>query len=347
MSSTSGVQNLLVNVFRPVYIYDVTTTLFTPKLQLSNIDNYSGNTISVFTAAIGDANSNVYVGSNAGNPYTTLQASRNVTAVGVSAGAGISNVSNSVFFGYNAGAGASTASNNVSVGDNTTGNGTSNVRIGSASVGAGNNNTVIGASTDTSGNSGTILIGPNITATANNQFRVGSNYLYGDISNKWLGVGTSSPYDVNDKMDISGNLYVLGQVGINIAPGGRTLDVNGNFRASDAFGTLDFSNGVTLSSGGLGSITGTFIGSTPGTTTLGTLKKGTILVSAQDTATIADYASVMVYCVDPTDGAANVLLSSNVQAGEISLVFSGSNIQMSNVNTTRTISWSVTYFPLP
>ena len=350
MSSTSGVQNLLVNVFRPVYTYDVTTTLFTPKLQMLNIDNYSGNTISVFTAAVGDANSNVYVGSNAGNPYTTLRGSREVTAVGVSAGAGNSNVSNSVFLGYNAGAGASTASNNVSIGDNTTGNGTSNVRIGSASVGAGSNNTVIGASTDTSGNSGTILIGPNITATANNQFRVGSNYLYGDISNKWLGVGTSSPYDVNDKMDISGNLYVLGQVGINVAPGQRTLDVNGNFRASDAFGTLDFSNGVTSSSNGFASRTGTISSAGIGSTTsIATLKKGVILVSAQDTASASHYESVMSYCLNPADGSTSLDMTSNVQLGDVTVVFQsgGSNIQISNATSVRNIAWSVTYFPLP
>jgi hypothetical protein len=331
MSSTTGVQNLLVNVFRPVYVYDPVTTLFTPKLEVSNIDNYSGNTISVFTAAVGDANSNVYVGSNAGNSYTNLRACSNVTAIGYGAGSNISNVSNSTYLGLYAGAGAAGASAVIGIGTSTGGNGTSNIFIGNGTSATGNSN---------------ILIGHGITATSN-VLRLGST-VYGNLSTKWIGIGSPTPNDANNRLDVSGNTYILGQVGINITPGTRTLDVNGDFRASDASGnTLDFNDGVTLSSAGLGSITGTFIGSAPGTSTLGTLKKGTILVSAQDTGTIVDYASVMVYCRDPTDGGSNVLLSSNVQGGEISLAFSGSNIQMSNVNTTRTISWSITYFPLP
>ena len=342
MSSTTGTQNLLVNVFRPVYTYDATTTLFTPKLELSNIDNYSGNTISVFTAAVGDANSNVYVGSNAGNPYTTLKACRYVSAFGFSAAAGISNVSNSVFLGYNAGAGASTSSNNVSVGDNTTGNGSFNVRIGSGSVGTGDNNTVVGGATSTSTYSNCVLLGPGITATANNQFRVGSNYLYGNISNKWLGVGTSTPYDSSNKMDISGNLYVLGQVGINIGPGQRTLDVNGNFRASDAYGTLDFSNGVTSSSNGFASVQGTTTVS-GGATTIGTLKRGLVFVSAVDNANTANRASRVMFAYTTS----NVTDSgSNIAAGNTSITLSTSNIQITD-GTNATYNWSITYFPLP
>ena len=63
MSSTTNIQNLLVNVFRPVYRYEIppgsSNTIFVPKLELSNIDTYSGNSVSVFTAAIGDASNNV------------------------------------------------------------------------------------------------------------------------------------------------------------------------------------------------------------------------------------------------------------------------------------------------
>lgn len=242
MSSTTGFQNLLVNVFRPVYTYDATTTTFTPKLEMSNIDTYSGNTVSVFTAAVGDANSNVYVGSNAGNSYLTLKACRYVSAFGYGAAEGISNVSNSVFVGFNAGTGAAGATNNVIIGDNATGNGFSNVRIGSSSSGTGSSNVSIGASTNSVGYSNCILLGPAITATQNNQFRVGSNYLYGNMGTKWLGVGTSSPYDANNKLDVSGNAYFLGQVGINEVPV-RTLDVNGDFRTADAYGSLDFNTG--------------------------------------------------------------------------------------------------------
>ena len=246
MSSTSGIQNLLVNVFRPVYNYEIptgaSTPIFVPKLELSNIDNYSGNTISIFRVDVGDANNNVYVGSNAGNPYTTLKACRNVTAIGYGAGSNISNVSNSTFLGYYAGNNATGVTNTVAIGDNSSGNGNSNVRIGSSNAGTGNGNVSIGAASTSSTYSNCVLLGPGITATQNNQFRIGSNYIWGDLGTIWLGVGTSSPYDVNNKLDVSGNAYFFGQVGINMVPI-RTLDVNGNFRSADAFGSLDFNNG--------------------------------------------------------------------------------------------------------
>ena len=100
----------------------------------------------------------------------------------------------------------------------------------------------IGAASTSSTYSNCVLLGPAITATQNNQFRIGSNYIWGDLGTKWLGLGRSSPYDVNNKLDVSGNAYFFGQVGINMVPI-RTLDVNGNFRSADAFGSLDFNNG--------------------------------------------------------------------------------------------------------
>jgi hypothetical protein len=354
MSSTTGIQNLLVNVFRPVYSYEIppgtSNTIFVPKLEMSNIDNYSGNSVSVFTAAVGDANSNVYVGSNAGNVYTTLKGCRFVTALGYSAAAGISNVSNSVFVGYNAGAGAAGANSNVIVGDNATGNGTSNVRIGSSNTGTGSSNVSVGTATSSSTYSNCILLGPGITATQDNQFRVGTSYLWGDQSNKWLGIGRPTSIDISyNALDVSGNVYVDGQVGINMVPT-RTLDVNGNFRASDANGTLDFDNGVTSSSNGFASRRGTISNAGIGSTTsIATLKKGVILVSAQDTAsTTSNFESAMVYCSDATDGTFTAFLSSNVQSGDVSVVFQlgGSNIQISNLTSVRSIDWSITYFPL-
>jgi hypothetical protein len=341
MSSTTNVQNLLVNVFRPVYTYDSTATTFTPKLELSNIDTYSGNTVSVFTAAVGDANSNVYVGSNAGNPYTTLKASRNVTAVGYGAGSNISNVSNATYVGYYAGAGALDASNVVAIGANTNGNGISNVYVGAGTGSGGNSNVFVGAGTTGTG-SGSILIGPGLSdASTNSVFKLGQTYLTGNLSTKWLGLGTTSPYDVNNKMDISGNLYVLGQQGINMVPI-RTLDVNGNFRASDASGTLDFVNGVTSSFNGFASSQGTITVS-GGAITIGTLKKGVVLVSAVDSGDSANRASRMLLAYT-TSNVSDV--GSNVAAGNTSITTSTSNIQITDA-TNATYTWSITYFPLP
>jgi hypothetical protein len=355
MSSTTNVQNFLVNVFRPVYTYDATTTLFTPKLELSNIDNYSGNTVSVFTAAIGDSNSNVYVGSNAGNPFTLTKACRNNVALGYNAGSNISNVSNSTYLGYNAGAGAVSASNVVSIGANTNGNGNSNVTVGVSAGGTGSSNVFVGAGSTGAGdsnvylgagNTGTgsncIVIGTGISMGSSNlAFRVGNGYLTGDMTTKWLGLGTTAPYDANNKMDISGNLYVLGQVGINEVPV-RTLDVNGNFRATDAFGTLDFSNGVTTSSNGFASAQGTTTVS-GGATTIGVLKKGIVLVSAVDDSDSANRAARVLLAYTTS----NVTeIGSNVADGNTSLTLSSSDIQITDA-TNATYTWSITYFPLP
>jgi hypothetical protein len=169
------------------------------------------------------------------------------------------------------------------------------------------------------------------------------------MSTKWLGIGTTSPIDPNSRLDVSGNVYVLGQQGINMVPV-RSLDVNGNFRASDAFGTLDFSNGVTSSSGGLASSQGTISNAAIGsTTTIATLKKGVILVSAQDTASSNHYQSIQAFCTNPANGTSATAMTNVVQAGDVTVVFQsgGSNIQISNANSIRSIAWSVTYFPLP
>jgi len=347
MSSSANAQNLLVNVFRPVYLYEIppgdSNAIFIPKLEISNVDTFSGNSVSVFTAAVGDANSNVYVGSNAGNVYTVLNACRYVSAFGYNAAAGISNVSNSVFVGYNSGAGASGAMNNVIVGDNTSGNGSSNVRIGSFNTGTGSGNVSVGATTSTSTYSNCILLGPGITATENNQFRVGTSYLWGNQSNKWVGIGVPISTDLSfNALDVSGNVCIAGQVGLNNIPV-RTLDVNGNFRAADAFGTLDFSNGVTSSSNGFASSQGTTTVS-GGATTIGVLKKGVVMVSAVDVASSANRSSRLLFAYDPTS--APVELGTSNAAGNTTITFSTSNIRISD-STNATYTWSITYFPLP
>ena len=346
MSSTTNVQNLLVNVFRPVYRYEIppggSNSIFVPKLELSNIDTYSGNTVSVFTAAVGDSNNNVYVGSNAGNSYTTTRLVRNTTAIGFGAGSNISNVSNSTYLGYYAGQGAAGATSVVAIGANANGNGTSNVYVGTGTGGPGSSNICLGAGITGTGSS-SILIGVNLAAGATDSlFKLGTNYLTGNLATKWLGLGTTTPYDPNNRMDISGNLYVFGQQGINRVPD-RTLDVNGNFRATDSLGNiLDFSNGITSSTGGFASAQGT-TAVTGGVTTIGTLKKGVVLVSAVDIADSANRASRMLFAY--TASAASDI-GSNIAAGTTSITLSGSDIQITDA-TNATYTRSITYFPLP
>lgn len=344
MSSTAGIQNLLVNVFRPVYVYDSagTTTLFTPKLEMSNIDNYSGNTLSVFTAAVGDSASNVYVGSNAGNPYTLIKACSNVTAVGYGAGSNISNVSNAVYLGYYAGAGVLAASNVIAIGVNANGNGTANVSIGSNAGGTGISNVYIGNSTGGSGD-GNILLGHGISSGASsNLLRIGSA-IYGNLSTNWVGIGTPTYGVIQNRLDVSGDTQIMGQLGINAIPGTRTLYVNGNFKAQDASAnSLDFDNGLTTSSGGLASSQGT-TAVTGGATTIGTLKKGVVIVSAVDNASSANRAA-RILLAHTTSNVTDI--GSDIAAGSTSITISSSNIQITDA-ANGTYAWSITYFPVP
>lgn len=333
--NTTGIQNYLSNVFRPIYTYDTTTFTFTPRLELSNIDVYSGNSVNVFTAAVGDSNSNVYVGKGAGNPFNTPQSCSNVTAIGFTAGGGISNDANSVYIGYNAGFNSSNAKDIIAIGSG-------------AGRSGGLSNIFVGTNTGTTGNSN-IFLGHQISmSNVSNQIRIGySNQIpiAADLSLNWVGLGGPlSPVDANNKLDISGNTRIQGQLGINVAPGGRTLDVVGNFRVRDGLGNmLDFqSNGFTRSTGGFGSIQGSGLVPT-GTTLLGPIKKGIIHASVVDQASSANRAAY-IYFAWTTSNVTTLAASSN---GTTDIVISSTDIQISNSGASSTYDVNLTYFPMP
>lgn len=335
MSSTTGVQNLLVNVFRPVYTYDTTASLFTPKLEVSNIDTYSGNSVAVITAAIGDSNGNLYVGSNAGNLFSTTKDCRQVTALGVSAGSSISNVSNSVYVGYNAGAGVqgtllAPANTVIGIGVSAGGAGVSNIFLGNSTAATGSNN---------------ILLGHGIAGgSSNNLLQIGTT-VYGNLSTKWIGIGRPTPYDSADRLDVSGNTYIYGQLGLNITPGTRTLDVNGDFRAQDAAANiLDFGDGKLRSSAGFYSSRGDITLGVTSAETIGTLKRGVVLITAIDRATSANRATDLVFAWT-TSNTTSLSSSSN---GDLSITYTGSTIQLSNASGTDAslVDYSITYFPV-
>ena len=263
MSSTSGSQNLLTNILRPVYRYEVpsggSTAMFTPRLDVCNIDVLSANSVTAFTAAIGDDNENVYVGVNAGNDYSNLRGCSNVTAVGYSAASLVSNVKNSVYLGYNSGAGATDSSVNVAIGPNTKGNGISNIYIGSntGSLGTGSNNILIGHNLTGTNLSNVLLIGPTPTIYGNLSTRkvgIGIDPSYNmDISGDSrisyrLGIGMApgsavdlsgaSLSNVPHALDISGFTYIRGALGINADPADYTMNVNGRFNVDDGNGSL-------------------------------------------------------------------------------------------------------------
>jgi len=186
--------------------------MFTPRLDVCNIDVLTANTVTAFTAAIGDENENVYVGSNAGNDYSNLRGCSNVTALGYAAASNISNTKNSVYIGYNSGANALDSSVNVAIGPNTKGNGISNIYIGSntGSLGTGSNNILIGHNLTGSNLSNTLLIGPTPT-------------IYGNLSTRKVGIGRDPSYN----MDISGDSRITYRLGVGMEPG-KATDFNNN-----------------------------------------------------------------------------------------------------------------------
>jgi hypothetical protein len=333
---------------------------------MSNIDMYSGNVVSVFRADVGDSNSNVYVGSNSGNPFNITRNCRNITALGYGAASNISNDSNSVYIGWYAGSSGSNSLDVISIGTNSGGNGSGNI--------------FMGTNTGTTGQSN-VLIGHYISpSNVSNQIRIGYRNqipIAADLSKNWVGLcGYTAPVHVNDKLDVGGNMYVLGNIGLNTEPGVEaTLDVNGNFqsddgsallrfRTTDSNSVLSFSNyigGTTeLNVGGRVAVSGNVdvSGSTNalqgfssirgsiqvnGSNTIGQLKRGIIHVSAVSVGVDTNRAASIYFAYTTTDV---VTLSSHSNSAT-SLGISGSNIQISNGANNETYDYNITYFPLP
>ena len=367
MSSTSNVQNLLTNVFRPTFVYTAGTG-YQSRLELTNIDTVSANTVTTFAANVGDASSNVYVGAGSGNAHSVLAASSNTTDtfLGALAGAATSNVKNSVFLGFYAGYGSSNASNSISIGANTANGGNSNIYIGCGTgITTGSNNIFIGPGLSQASVSNTLLIGSGTNIVVN-----------GDLVNKRIGVNLTTLPTFNPSipilLDVNGYARVgtsnNGMLGVNIAPA-YNLDVNGNMRVSDGYGTLIMSNDANCNStvtlrttgtyptataalvatGGFYSANGTTGSvSNAATSNIGVWKKGLVMVVAQSTSSlIPDYASY-AYCITiGTDGTYRAY-TSYVAASNITITASTSNIVLTNNSTGyRTYTYSITYFPLP
>ena len=218
-------QNLLSNVFKPSYVYD-TAGGYVPKLTISNVDSIVVTSATVGDLAVGDSNSNVYIGINAGNPSElySLCNSSNMTAIGVGAAQGNKNSANSVFIGLDAGSG---------IGGTDVSGSVSEVAIGYGTLGGGSSNVYLGALTGSIG-SGNIFIGPEISpSNVSNQLRIGrgSNVtLYSDLSTGFVGINTVEP---TTGFDVSGDAYFSRKVGIQYPNPVHSLDVTGQMYATD------------------------------------------------------------------------------------------------------------------
>ena len=329
MSSTTNVQNLLTNVFRPTFVYTAGTG-YQSKLELTNIDTVSANTVTTFAANVGDASSNVYVGVGAGNAHSALAASSNTTDtfLGALAGAATSNVKNSVFLGFYAGYGSSNASNSISIGANTANGGNSNIYIGCGTgITTGSNNIFLGPGVTNGGvaTSNTLLIGSGNNPT-----------IIGDLTNRRIAVGTSTMPDPSTyiMLDVNGYTRIgpatsIGGLGINTDPGqGYTLDVNGNSRVS----------------GGFASVTGTIRVLTGTTSNIYTTKVGHLMIAVRDDYDGTNYASRTYFFPTTTNPLAVII---GVTSVGTSIGYSSGNITITNTTGAAVIyKYSITYFPL-
>ncbi len=230
MSSTSNSQNLLVNVFRPTFVYS--DTGYAPRLVMSNVDTVNGTSGTFSNIDLNDGASNVYVGQNAGNPAVCNATcnSTGITALGIFTGSNNQNCSNDVFMGASAGSntsnvlnsvylGASTGSynsncgNSVYIGNNTARDlsfAYNEIAIGPNMIAGGVSNVYIGASTGSSG-SNNIFLGANLApGKVNNQLRIGSGgrlALFADLSTGKVGIGTSN---ATAGLDVSGQINATG-----------------------------------------------------------------------------------------------------------------------------------------
>uniref|UniRef100_A0A6C0J2T0 Uncharacterized protein n=1 Tax=viral metagenome TaxID=1070528 RepID=A0A6C0J2T0_9ZZZZ len=365
MSSTTNVQSLLANVFRPVYTYDLTG--FQTSIELSNIDTVSANNAILLRADVADSNGNVFVGTTAGLNANNCSYT---SAFGYGAGQGISNVSNGTFLGFQAGANSSSNANNIAIGNN------AGVGVGTSS------NILIGYQTGKGGSIGAnnILLGNGVKGSTamSNQFQLGysnstSNIaIAADLAYGVVAIGKTdttmtannqaywppgNPYGNRLCLDVAGYARVSKGLSIGTDPGTRTLDVNGDFRADDGRGSIVFTHDTNSNStttfassnaqgpvldaggGGMFSLRGSNVGT--GTTTLFTAKKGLYRVMITSTnGTFWDECSVLGL----TATAAVRATPSNTGSTAI-LVVSGSNVNASIVGG-GPFSWVAFYSPM-
>jgi hypothetical protein len=321
MSSTSNVQNLFTNVFRPVYVYDTTSNAFRPKLEMSNVDTYIGNEVSVYRVQVGDSNSNVYVGSNSGNAYSNLQGCTNNTVLGYAAGFGMSNVSNSVFLGYNVGVNVQNTNSVIAIGASAAGTGTANIYLGSSAGNAGSNNIAIG--------NGALAGVPTY-----NQLRIGNptNYLLsGDMASNWIGVGLTTQQVAGvTNLDVSGGIFTSGKLGVQMTPS-NSLNVNG----------------ATQSTLGLFSVTGTTPLAGNASYPIANLLDGLVLFTSR----ISDNTGIYINGMYAVLNAAGSIFSpiTQVSGGASTYAITGSvgTILLTNLTSSPiTVAWTVMYIPL-
>jgi hypothetical protein len=222
MSSTSNSQNLLVNVFRPAFVYSAGSG-FTPKLVLSNLDIVKADEIQTGKFSIGDAAGNVFVGSNVGQGAIVSNSSN--VAIGVGAMGNASNTKTSVGIGYNALSNASGVSNAIAIGAGTNVAGTNTIIVGANSSTAGSNMILLGSGLTTTGDvSGRMYIG---------QGGISNTTLSADLNKQRVGIATTDP---SYTLDVSGSAFVREWLSVGLTtPPQAAIHANGSIYATNGF----------------------------------------------------------------------------------------------------------------
>ena len=364
MSTTTNLQNLLVNVFRPQYEFVTASNFYRIRLDLCNVDSVFTNSVTTQDLAAGDSSGNLYVGSNAGNSFTDIRGCSNTTTLGQYAGNFVSNVTESVYLGYRTGLAALGANAVISIGAYASGSGSSNIFIGNY--------------TGTSGGSNNIMLGHNLNPPAgtNDTLYIGhdlsSVILTGDMSNNWIGINTTQKYTPLNTFDVSGYSYIKGGLGINASPLTNTLNVNGDFKVQDGFGIMTFDRSLVTSNTevdirsytpgktALLSVAGTVSASegfyslqgttssivSTGTELLAPLRAGMVMITLKDVLSSANFDSRVSFVIDATVGTVSNL-TSNVSPTSL-IQFDASGISaINNLLSSATFKYTITYFPLP
>ena len=217
MSSTSNVQDLLVNVFRPTYRYD-SNVGFVPSLVLSNVSEVITDRLRTGAFTVSDSNRNTFIGESAGANASSNGCVENV-ALGYGAMAGAVSSSNNTSFGYSNFVGLLNANSNVGIG-------------ASVTMGRGRKNILIGPNVSMGDGSGNIIIGSDISVgNVSRRLQLGT-LLYGDLSSGFFGVNTSQP---KAAFDISGTTVFRGKVGFQVEEPKYSLDVAGSIYSTERF----------------------------------------------------------------------------------------------------------------
>lgn len=311
MSSTRNSQNLLVNVFRPTYVFDGCG--FTAGVVATNLKTLDVNTVRAGTVAIGDTGNNVYIGNGSGVTYAASLSNSYNTALGVNAAAGLSNVQNSVFIGANAGIANSVSCNTTIIGANANAFGTQNIVIGNGTFVSGSNN---------------IVIGTDVSFSGSYKLQVG-NVFTADISSA-------------ASLVVSGVARFDNSVGVFRDPSYK-LDVSGTLRASDASGSLIFSGGQTYGTSFITANGVAYMGAGLSTNIYPT-HRGMYMISAKSISNNTDYLYGYAFLRDASVGSVSPLVQIT-EGGNLKINHNAAGyIQLSNNGLTDiSAAWTVQY----